>query len=253
MLNTVKAEEYYISKVDNFRDRYLIEYPEQLNSGLLVIYLHGGLSDAEQGFCTDYEWCFHNLCREVLDREGVYVSPQYRGDSWMNAAAEVDMVMLIKSLRERFGIKQVIITGGSMGGTAALILASHHPELFDGVVAMCPATDMRKLYLDLSTREELIYRHIAKSIVEAYGGTPDKIPDEYDFRSSIKLADRLDMPVVIRHGDADEIIPVAHARELVDALQGRKVVYDEISGGDHDSPTVNTPWAKYLNFILQNR
>lgn len=250
MPDTVMKEEYYISQVDGFRDRYLIEYPAEANSGLLVFYLHGGLSTAEQAFCTDYEWCFRNLRDEVIRRGGVYVSPDYRGDSWMNAAAEADMVMLISDLRERFSLERTIVTGGSMGGTSALIFAAHHPDMVDGVVAMCPATDMRQLYMDLSSREELFYRHIAKSIAAAYGGTPDQVPTEYDYRSSVKHTDKLTMPVVVRHGDADSIIPVSHAHDLLAKLAGEKVVYDEISGGDHDSPTVETPWERYLGFVL---
>ena len=60
------------------------------------------------------------------------------------------------------------------------------------------------------------------------------------------------MPVVIRHGDADSVLPVFHARAMVEALrrQGTLVRYDEIPGGDHDSPTVGTPWREYLDFVL---
>ena len=60
------------------------------------------------------------------------------------------------------------------------------------------------------------------------------------------------MPVVIRHGDADDLLPVWHSRWLVAALrkQDTPVRYDEIAGGGHDSPTVDTPWREYLDFVL---
>lgn len=252
MVKTIKAEEFYTSGVDGIRDRYIIEYPKAPPYGPLVLYLHGGLSHAEQGFCDDYDWCFRKLRDEVMRLRGVYVSPEYRGDSWMNAAAEADLTGLIEELRQRFEPDCAIITGGSMGGTSALILASHHPETVRGVVALCPATDMQELYHELHSREELLYRHVAKSIVQAYGGTPDERPDDYYYRSSIRHAGELRMPVVIRHGEADPIIAVTHARKMATALreQGTPVIYDEIPGGDHDAPTVSPPWREYLEFAL---
>lgn len=254
MLETHMKEQFYTSKVDGKRDRYLIEYPSAPPYGPLVLYLHGGLSHAEQAFCEDYEWCFRRLRDEVMRRRGVYVSPEYRGDSWMNEAAEQDTVALIKEIKAQFGIEDVIITGGSMGGTAALILAVHHPELIQGVVALCPATDMRALHNNLRSREELVYKHLAKSICEVYGGTPEENPREYDYRSSILHAENLTMPVVTRHGEADRVIDVSHARSMVEKLraQGTPVLYDEMPGGDHDAPTVQTPWHDYLEFIRTN-
>ena len=93
---------------------------------------------------------------------------------------------------------------------------------------------------------------LAGSIVEAYGGTPAEAPEEYTYRSSIEQAPGLRMPVVIRHGDADDLLPVWHSRWLVAALrkQDTPVRYDEIAGGGHDSPTVDTPWREYLDFVL---
>lgn len=253
MPDTVMAEETYISKVDSFQDRYLIEYPASMSSDLIVFYLHGGLSHAEQGFCDEYQWCFKKLGDEVIRRGGVYVSPEYRGDSWMNEATETDMKALITSLKERFEASKVIITGGSMGGTSALILASHHNDIINGVIALCPATDMSALYHDLRAREGLIFKHLTNEVAVAYGGTPEEVPQEYYYRSSIKHTECLKMPVVICHGDADRIVPVSHSRAIVDALKTQKspVLYDEITGGDHNAPTIETPWKKYLDFVLE--
>ena len=180
------------------------------------------------------------------------MSPENRGNSWMCAAAEADLEEQLAVLRARFRTSRTIIAGGSMGGAAALIYASHHPDTVDGVVALCPATDMRELHRDMSSREELIFRHLARSIEVAYGGTPEQVPEEYAYRSPVCQVSRLTMPVVVRHGDADPILSPEHPRRLVAALraQGTPVIYDEIPGGDHDAPTVRTPWRRYLDFVL---
>lgn len=252
MIETIKVEEFYTSKIDGFQDRYILEYPAKGVTGPLVLYLHTGLADAEQGFCDSYVFCANRLRDEVIRRGGAFVAPDYRGDSWMNGTVEADTAGLIEMLKTRFRTETVVLTGTSMGGTCALIFASHHPGMVDGVAALCPASDMRELYEEFMSRTDPFYKSVADSIVKAYGGTPAQVPQEYSYRSSINYLEELTMPVVICHGDADEILPVSHSRNLVQALRELEhpVRFDEISGGVHMSPAVDTPWEDYLDFAL---
>lgn len=87
MPETVKLKQEFRSPLDGCEDSFLIEYPEEDTSGLIVFFLHAGLSRAKQAFCEEKGWCFGDLRDEVIARRGIYVSPEYRGDSWMNAAA----------------------------------------------------------------------------------------------------------------------------------------------------------------------
>ncbi|MCE5200280.1 MAG: alpha/beta fold hydrolase [Armatimonadota bacterium] len=252
MARTVKSEEFFRSKVDGFKDRYLIEYPEEHPTGPLVFYMHSGLVRAEQGFRDGHEWDIRRLRNEVMERNGVYVCPDYRGNSWLNAPAETDMLDLLNDLKQKFSISRVIVTGASMGGTAALVFTAHHADLVDGVIALCPATDMSALYYDMSTRKDWMLKHLAKALIKSYGGTPDEVPDEYIYHSAIHNVSRFTMPIAIRHGDADAILPIEKTREFVEVLRavGARVHYDEVFGGDHYSPTVMTPWKEYLDFVL---
>ena len=46
------------------------------------------------------------------------VSPDYRATtSWMGPKAEADLVQIIASLKKRFVVEHVVVSGGSMGGT----------------------------------------------------------------------------------------------------------------------------------------
>jgi len=254
LAETILKEEIYTSRIDGVEDKYLIEYPKDGATGPLVIYLHAGLSRAKQAFCENKGWCFSDLRDEVIIRNGIYVSPEYRGDSWMKASVEADLEGLLTDLRSRFNPPQIILTGASMGGTSALIFASHHSDIIDGVAALCPATDMRELYRDMKSRKELIYKHLLKSIIRSYGGKPEDVPDEYDYRSSIMHASSLTMPIVIRHGKLDQTLPISHSFNMVNALrdQGTPVMYDEVADGDHNSITVDVPWPEYLDFILDH-
>ena len=67
----------------------------------------------------------------------IYVSPDYRAKtSWMGPKAEADVVQIIRDLKKRHRIGRVFITGGSMGGTAALTFAALHPDLVAGVASL---------------------------------------------------------------------------------------------------------------------
>ncbi len=238
--------------MDGRWDWYIIDHPAGEACDLLVVFLHGGLLHADQGVCDTYDWCFGDLLDETVRRGGVYLSPEYRGNSWLNAAAEADLHRLVVQTKAEHRVSTVVVTGGSMGGTAALIYASHHPDTVNGVIALCPAVDTRALYEDMITRDELVYRHLARSIRISYGGTPSQTPREYDYRSPIKQATHLTMPVAMLHGDADPIIPVENSRSLAATLraQGTPVLLEEIPGGDHEAPALDTPWPRYLDFVL---
>lgn len=179
-----------------------------------------------------------------LQKNYVYVCPEYRGDSWMNEAAESDIVQLIILLKENFKTKRFYIIGGSMGGTSCLIFSTRHPKLISGVLAMCPATDMEKLYSQWSKG---IYKNLAYGIELAYGGNPSTRKDEYKARSSIKHIEKLkNKPVAIIHSDNDALISVEHSRLFVKEARKKKVkiFYYEIKDGDHDSPVKDFPILK---------
>jgi len=56
-------------------------------------------------------------------------------------------------------------------------------------------------------------------ISEMFGGFPDQAPDEYRIRSSILFVDRIRCPLLLIHGEADDVVPVRHTLRLAEALE----------------------------------
>ncbi len=230
-ITTGIREESLLSPFDSTRQTYLVVESRRAADPappLLVVYLHGGTSHQDQGMTAGiYGNFFDRFWDWMRQRAVVYVCPEYRGGSWMGPAAEADLAEILRLLRERCRPSRVIVTGGSMGGTSALIFAARCPDLVDGVFALCPATDMTEIFPKFSD-----------AFLSSYGGAPQDIPGVYRERSSRYHADALaKLPVVIVHGSADALLPVHHSRELVRQLRRRNapVRYIEIEGGDHDA------------------
>ena len=90
---------------------------------------------------------------------------------------------------------RVVYVGESLGGAVALALALEHPPT--GLVLQSAFTSVRAM-------ARVHYPFIPTALV----------PDAYP---SLRLMRGLEAPLLVLHGDRDEIVPVSHARALFDA------------------------------------
>lgn len=235
----------FASSFDGSAQTYLEKnFGAEETAPLVIIYLHGALSHQEQGMTAGiYENAFSRWGEELAARHAVYLCPEYRGNSWMGPAAEADLSDIIQGVKTRYPACRLILAGGSMGGTSALIYASRHPAALDGVIALCPATD-----------PVMMFEQFPDHFLGSYGGSPTTVPNVFAERTSRKRATALaTLSLSIVHGSADATIDVEHSRVLVRLLraQGARCHYQEIPGGDHDSP-LQIPLGGMLDFVRGN-
>ncbi len=112
-------------------------------------------------------------------------------------------------LRKHSKVKNIHIFGFSRGGVMALQTAIQFPDAAS-IVIWGGVSDMELTYYE---REDL--RRMLKRVI---GGSPEKFPERYKFRTPLYELNRLHRPVLIIHGVKDQNVTIEHALRLEHAL-----------------------------------
>lgn len=120
-------------------------------------------------------------------------------------------------------LERVAIRGWSFGGYLAALAALHRPDRIHAAIAGAPVTDWR-----------LYDTHYT----ERYLGDPNLDPEPYARTSLIEIAGRLQCPLLLIHGLADDNVVAAHSLSLSSALlaEGRPHEVLMLSGVSHMTP-----------------
>ena len=122
----------------------------------------------------------------LADRELIVACPLARGTMGYQGIAEQDVYDVLADVERRYPIDRdrVYLTGLSMGGGGALWMAETRPDIWAGVLAMCP----------------------------------DSMPGSEDLAANL-----LNVPLRLYHGELDNIVPVASSRDWHRRLLGAGV------------------------------
>ncbi|MGW0804321.1 prolyl oligopeptidase family serine peptidase [Nonomuraea sp. NPDC002799] len=190
--------------------------------------------------------------QRVLNRRGAYLESQWfaeqgfavivadgrgtpgRGTDWertvlndLATPALEDQIDALQGVAEQYpddlDLTRVAIRGWSFGGFLAALAVLRRPDVFHAAVAGAPVTDWR-LYDTCYT--------------ERYLGHPDERPDAYARSSLFGDASKLERPLLLIHGLADDNVVAAHTLRLSSALlaAGRQHSVLPLSGVTHMTP-----------------
>ncbi len=136
-----------------------------------------------------------------------------RGRDWERAVYQKfgqvpldDQVAGLKLLAEKhpeMDLTRVGITGWSFGGYMSALAVLKRPDVFKAAVAGAPVTDWE----DYDTH-----------YTERYMGLLPESKKEYDASSLLPLAAKLERPLLLVHGTADDNVYFRHTLRLTDAL-----------------------------------
>lgn len=229
------------AKRDGTDQRYVVILPEDFDAEKphsVLIALHGHGSDRWQ-FVKDKR----DECRAARDAAAkhrlIYVSPDYRAKtSWMGPAAEADVVQIMAELKAKYRVDKVIVSGGSMGGTAALTFAALRPDLVDGVVSMNGTANLVE------------YDQFQGAIAASFGGTKADKPDEYKKRSAELHQGRLTMPIACTTGGKDRAVPPDSVLRLAEWLKAKERPMRLIHRPDGGHSTNYADATEAFEFVL---
>jgi dipeptidyl-peptidase-4 len=184
---------------------------------------------ASGGFLASQWFADQGFCVVVADGRGT----PGRGPAWdrsvhgdLATLALEDQVNALHSVAEEFGdldLSRVGIRGWSFGGYLAALALLRRPDVFHAAVAGAPVTEWR-LYDTFYT--------------ERYLGHPAVEPENYERSSLLGDAARLERPLLLIHGLADDNVTAANTLRLSSALlaAGRPHAVLPLPGVTHMTP-----------------
>lgn len=153
---------------------------------------------------------------EAKKRGWAFYYPHFRGPNRTpqgcgSDLAVQDIVDGVEEVARRGQIDRdrIYLLGGSGGGHMALLMAGRHPEIWAGVYAACPISDVGRWHDESDDPARNLFPNYARMLESACGGTYAAQRAEYDRRSPVThLARAKDVPIDIITGIHD-----GHKRE----------------------------------------
>jgi dipeptidyl aminopeptidase/acylaminoacyl peptidase len=188
--------------------------PKSEDAVPLVVILHTWSGNYKQ----DYYKAIEQWCRKI---GWAYIHPDFRGPNWRPEATGSglvveDIVSAVAYAKKETVIdtSSIFLIGTSGGGYTALLMAGRHPEIWAGVSAWVPISDLKAWYYECKKANRRYYKDIEASC----GGPPGESPAvdrEYRDRSPLThLANAKGLTLDIHAGIFDGhtgSVPVSHS------------------------------------------
>jgi dipeptidyl-peptidase 4 len=222
----------------------------------LPVYLsvYGGPTAQVVGIHPDH------LAQWIADQGFIHVAidgrgTPRRGRDWERAIrgdfagpALDDQVAALKALGAvipELDLTRVGVQGWSFGGYFAALAVMRYPELFKAAVAGAPVVD----WTDYDT-----------AYTERYLGLPKEAPEAYRRSSLLTYAPKLERPLLLIHGTADDNVYFFHSLKLADALMRAGKRYEllvlpgltHLALGSGEPAYVARVWERALGFLREN-
>jgi len=214
----------YKSSADQSEQPAMFYAPASKTPVPLVVALHTWSGDYKQKYHKAIEqWC--------IQHGWAYIHPDFRGpnnrpEATGSELVVADIVSTVEDAKTTTNIdpSAVYLVGTSGGGYTALVMAGHHPELWAGVSAWVPISDLATWHAQ--------GKHV-EALEKSCGGAPGASPAvdaEYAKRSPVTyLKNAKGTTLHINAGIKDGIVPINHALLAFNELAAAD---DQISEAD---------------------
>ena len=171
----------------------------------------------------------------------VAIGSQYRGNGGGEGKEEFggadvnDVINLIPCLKSLLNVDtdRIGMVGYSRGGMMTyIVLKEQTLRGTNDIKAACTVGGVADLFLLAKERPGPMLNDV---MIPLIGGSPSQVPQKYEARSATYWADKINVPLLILHGEADDRVSVEQARKLGEEMDKYGKVYKLITypGGDH--------------------
>jgi predicted peptidase len=177
--------------VDGVAHRYQVAVPARFEAGLpVILFLHGAGERGDDGLLQTTVGLPRLLRDGAVCVRAIVVMPQCPAtSSWTGGGRVIALAALSAAVAEfRGDASRVALTGMSMGGAGALLLAAEHPDRFTRVLAVCPWVRTPPSLVGSHPDHGLSYDAVARRTAS--------------------------LPLWLIHGEADPLVPVSESRRL---------------------------------------
>ncbi|MES2312633.1 MAG: S9 family peptidase [Pseudomonadota bacterium] len=196
----------------------------------MILLPHGGPIGIQD------DWSYDNDAQFLASRGYLVLQVNYRGSGgrgegfqeagylkW-GTRIQQDLIDGVKwAVAEKYADpKRVCVYGGSFGGYSAMMTTIRAPSMFKCAVGYAGVYDLKMMYQKGDVRESKSGRNYLKMVI----GKDDA---DLDANSPDKLADKIDVPLLLIHGEDDVRAPFAQAKAMRAALDAAHKPYEWMS------------------------
>lgn len=188
----------------------------------------------------------------------VAVGSQYRGNGGGEGREEfggadvndvLNLIPLLKSLPD-VDVDRIGMVGYSRGGMMTYIaLKEQTLRGANDIKAACTVGGVTDLFMCAKERPDML----SNVLIPLIGGSPSQVSKEYEARSSTYWADKINVPLLLQHGEADWRVSVEQARKLAQELDKYGKIYKLITypGDDHGLSNHGGGLSEILRWLSQ--
>ena len=204
-----------------------------------VVLVHGGPVVRDR-------WAWNPEVQMLASRGYAVLQPQFRGSAGFGPAFELagirqwglamqdDVTAGAKWLAEQ-GIadsRRICIYGASYGGYAALWALVKTPQLFRCGASLAGVSDLNLMFKDWSDVNDSEFGRLYR---RRNVGDAEQDAKRLDEVSPLKGVARIQVPVLLAHGNLDRRVPIVHSEKMLEALKanGKSVEWIFLRGERH--------------------
>ena len=215
-----------------------------------AILIHGyGMNQHYAGDYTEvylqngYQVLTPDLCASG-ETDGQYIT--------MGVKDSEEIVVWTRKIKEQYPDAEIVLHGVSMGAATALMAAAR--DDIEGVVAVIEDCGYTSVYEMFSTQLGVLFdlpEFPIMNCIDIVSGIKTGVM--LSDATPIKVMDKIKVPVLFIHGEADKLIPPVMMEQLYDACKAKKEKFIVSGAGHGNSMSTDSKkyWSGIFDFLAQ--